>query len=101
LQQSHHCGIETAKNSELAPETVEMQQSHHCGIETNIQESRLENSGTGFGSNRTIVGLKRMMPYCMDELCRKQQSHHCGIETLRLQTRFRAKFTAAIAPLWD
>jgi len=33
LQQSHHCGIETAISSKPS-HTARPQQSHHCGIET-------------------------------------------------------------------
>jgi len=55
LQQSHHCGIETAIIFVFQDKRLQ-QQSHHCGIETLTQRN---------GS----VGLSM------------QQSHHCGIET--------------------
>ena len=40
------------------------------------------------GSNRTIVGLKRLTTLFKQATYRAQQSHHCGIETALVLTVF-------------
>jgi len=55
-QQSHHCGIETIANTKSKRRLVK-QQSHHCGIET---VGLVLGIARRSGSNRTIVGLKRL-----------------------------------------
>ena len=79
LQQSHHCGIETARSSSSF-RMRSRQQSHHCGIET--KGGIVMAAARQVRSNRTIVGLKPQVAQDLEGKHFMQQSHHCGIETL-------------------
>ena len=100
MQQSHHCGIETAYNDIQRQEVfggsnrtiVGLKQETRPRIQIPIPGSnrtivglKLKSSANfapvNSSSNRTIVGLKHA---CSEEPSGwqlVQQSHHCGIET--------------------